>query len=98
ELPRRPPRERPHFFGSSSMVEQPAVNRLVVGSSPTCRARNSATELNSRPVNGEPRERESRGSSFSACIYQVLERVRKTESAGASAYRRQSPRRAPRSG
>jgi hypothetical protein len=25
------------IFGSSSMVEQPAVNRLVVGSSPTCR-------------------------------------------------------------
>ena len=31
------------IFGSSSMVEQPAVNRLVVGSSPTCRGLNSGS-------------------------------------------------------
>src|SRR5204863_5669576 len=33
-------RSQGHNFGSSSMVEQPAVNRLVVGSSPTCRVSN----------------------------------------------------------
>jgi hypothetical protein len=38
------------------MVEHPAVNRNVVGSSPTRGAKESATELSSRSVNGEPRE------------------------------------------
>ncbi len=43
------------FFGSSSMVEQSAVNRLVVGSSPTCRVphtRDAQNEQNAFAVPG----------------------------------------------
>ena len=47
------------------MVEQPAVNRLVVGSSPTCRASSTATKLRSRPVNTRPRGITSGGF----CVY-----------------------------
>src|SRR5947209_16296444 len=44
------------------MVEQPAVNRLVVGSNPTCGAKAKATKLPHRPVNAEPRGKAPRGS------------------------------------
>ncbi len=43
------------------MVEQPAVNRLVVGSSPTHGALKSVAKLTYRPVNREPRCREVAG-------------------------------------
>src|SRR5438045_2192988 len=42
------------------MVEQPAVNRLVVGSSPTCRASSMATKPRYRSVDMNP-ERETLG-------------------------------------
>jgi hypothetical protein len=42
-------------FRSSSMVEQPAVNRLVVGSSPTCGALYPVAKNGDRRVNERPR-------------------------------------------
>jgi hypothetical protein len=43
------------------MVEHPAVNGNVVGSSPTCRALDLVANLSDRPVNEEPRCREVAG-------------------------------------
>jgi hypothetical protein len=43
------------------MVEHPAVNGNVVGSSPTCRALDLVAKLSDRPVNEEPRCREVAG-------------------------------------
>ena len=42
----------------AQLVEQPAVNRLVVGSSPTGGASSLVANLTGPPVNAERRERE----------------------------------------
>ena len=67
------------------MVEQPAVNRLVVGSSPTCRALKTVANLRNRPVNGEPRESTSRGSFFSGQSWQGFRSGYSTTAASESA-------------
>src|SRR3954471_10497099 len=67
-----------------------AVNRLVVGSSPTCRASTTVTELTDRPVNGEPREIASRGSSFFASEGEVS-RGSVMPNAGAAAEQARNP-------
>jgi hypothetical protein len=48
-------------FRGSSMVEHPAVNRNVEGSSPSRGALVVGAKLTHQPVNGEPRRREVAG-------------------------------------
>src|ERR1700722_15280551 len=81
----------PHFFGSSSMVEQPAVNRLVVGSSPTCRVRHCPAERRGKPVNTEPREQALSG--FFVCGQNLQGVTSRDDRSGSSVRAPQKPAR-----